>query len=87
MPNSNACIPTGTCKELLVDVVPVDAEHLSGVLGPIPDGMLLQCTIPELDRSVTRGGDQLIFMSLGEGEIVKTVLSVEYLFDGERRRT
>lgn len=83
MPYPDTCIPTRAGKDVLLDVVPVDAKHLAIVFGPISYRMIVQRAIPQLDRSIAGCGHQLILVRFGKGNVVQAVLRVEHLFDLE----
>jgi len=55
----------------------VNGEDFAGMLVPGLDGEGGEGGVEELDGAVPTGGEELVFVGLGEGEVEEGVLSVE----------
>lgn len=76
-PDAHCPVPTTTAKTILRDEVPVHAEDFAIVLFPVLDGEVGNPGVEELDATVARGREDLVFVDFGPGEVVEGVLGCE----------
>lgn len=64
-PHAHCPVPTTTAETVLCDEVPVHAEDFAVVLFPVLDWEVGDSGVEELDASVTRGCEDLVFVNFG----------------------
>ena len=60
----------------------MNGEDFTFVLLPGLDGEVVEVRVEEFDGAVASGGDELVFVDFGPGEVVERVLGVKTLGGG-----
>jgi hypothetical protein len=76
-PDADGAVPARGAEGVFCDKVPRDAEDFAIVFLPVLDGKVVERAIEELDAAVAGGGEDLVLVNFGPGEIVERVLSCE----------
>lgn len=73
-PDLDGSVPAAGAELVLGHEIPVDGEDFTGMLLPALDWVVVNRGVEELNASITRGGQCLIFVGLGPGQLVERVL-------------
>jgi hypothetical protein len=76
-PDADGAVPARGAEGVFCDKVPRHAKDFAIVLLPVLDGKVVECAIEELDAAVAGGGENLVLVDLGPGEVVEGVLGCE----------
>lgn len=80
LPHLHRAVPARAKKCILLDQIPMGAEHLSAMFLPSRNRKLADADIEELDAPVAACGQELILMLFGPGKVEEAILCFEVLF-------